>query len=315
MDLLSVKRPSDKVISRLRNGHAVRLMKGTGLDLMMKPHKISQMMKKFAIGKGVQLSLDPDELSQNRSVSGSGIFGKKADKAFKKAGIKKAVYKVGAALKPLAKEALGAAEMAAMSYGVPPSIASKIGATANQYLDDPKSLQGKKGLKELGKRGLSVASDLAEYGAEYAGIDPAQIAEVKAGIKQAKEMRKSAKSMGSMSAPSMGSMRESASNAAADALVARIKARYPTAGQGLYAGRGLGMGMGSDDECGCKSRCGCGMLGYGLMKSVKPLRRVVDRGIQGSKSLILGGALPPALQSQPYSENYQFQFTIPTGMK
>jgi hypothetical protein len=56
---------------------------------------------------------------------------------------------------------------------------------------------------------------------------------------------------------------------------------------------------------------GRGITGYGM----KPLGRYIDRGVQGSKSLILGGALPPALQSQPYSENYQFQYTIPVGMK
>ena len=139
MERFSFKRPSEKVISRLRNGHAVRLMKGEGLDMFLKPQKRMAMMKKFAMGKGVQLSLDPEEIMESRGIEGSGIFGKKADKALKKVGIKKAVYKVGAALKPLADTAIKSAEAAAISYGVPPSIASKIGDTATQYLADPKS--------------------------------------------------------------------------------------------------------------------------------------------------------------------------------
>jgi hypothetical protein len=45
---VSIKRPSDKVISRMRNGHKVRMMKGEGLDIMMKPKSIVTMAKKFA---------------------------------------------------------------------------------------------------------------------------------------------------------------------------------------------------------------------------------------------------------------------------
>jgi len=271
----------------LRNGHAVRLMKGEGLDMFLKPAKKAAMMRKFAMGKGVQLALDPEEIMENRGIEGSGIFGKKADKALKKAGIKKAVYKVGAALKPLADEAIKSAEAAAIAYGVPPSVASKIGDTATQYLADPKSLQGKKGLRELKKRGVSVASELGEMAAERAGIDPATIAEAKMAAKTAKEMRKSGVSV---SAPSRAELTDRASNAAADALIARIRERYPaTAGSGLYAGRGLGMGLMR------------GVAGMGM-----------ERSISGRNTMI-GMGMPPALQSQPFSENFQFRYTLPVS--
>jgi hypothetical protein len=287
MERFSFKRPSEKVVSRLRNGHAVRLMKGEGLDMFLKPAKKAAMMRKFAMGKGVQLALDPEEIMENRGIEGSGIFGKKADKALKKAGIKKAVYKVGAALKPLADEAIKSAEAAAIAYGVPPSVASKIGDTATQYLADPKSLQGKKGLRELKKRGVSVASELGEMAAERAGIDPATIAEAKMAAKTAKEMRKSGVSV---SAPSRAELTDRASNAAADALIARIRERYPaTAGSGLYAGRGLGMGLMR------------GVAGMGM-----------ERSISGRNTMI-GMGMPPALQSQPFSENFQFRYTLPVS--
>ena len=291
MERFSFKRPSEKVISRLRNGHAVRLMKGEGLDMFLKPQKRMAMMKKFAMGKGVQLSLDPEEIMESSGIEGSGIFGKKADKALKKVGIKKAVYKVGAALKPLADTAIKSAEAAAISYGVPPSIASKIGDTATQYLADPKSLQGKKGLAELKKRGVSVASELGEMAAEQAGVSSADIAMAKQMAKEAKSARKSGVSM---SAPSRADVVDSASNAAADALIARIRAKYPS-GQGLYAGRGM-MGYGSNSV-------GCG-LGMGM--------RGLERSISG-RNTMLGMGLPPALQSQPFSENFQFRYTLPVS--
>jgi hypothetical protein len=299
MERLSFKRPSEKVISRLRNGHAVRLMKGEGLEMFLKPAKKMAMMKKFAMGKGVQLALDPEEIMESRGIQGSGIFGKKADKALKKAGIKKAVYKVGAALKPIADTAIKSAEAAAISYGVPPSIASKIGDTATQYLADPKSLQGKKGLAELKKRGLSVAGDAAEFAAEQAGIDPTMIAEAKMAARMAKDIKKSGVSRPSMSAPSRGEITSMASNAAADALIARIRERYPS-GQGLYAGRGMMRGMGSN-------AVGCG-LGMGLYAG-----RGMERSLSGRHTMIGMGYVPPALQSQPFSENFQFRYTLPVS--
>lgn len=294
MERLSFKRPSEKVISRLRNGHAVRLMKGEGLEMFLKPHKRMAMMKKFAMGKGVQLALDPEEIMESRGIEGSGIFGKKADKALKKAGIKKAVYKVGAALKPLADTAIKSAEAAAISYGVPPSIASKIGDTATQYLADPKSLQGKKGLAELKKRGLSVAGDAAEFAAEQAGIDPGLIAEAKMGYKMAKDVKKAGVSRPSMSAPSRGEITSMASNAAADALIARIREKYPASGSGLYAGRG-------------SNAVGCG-LGQGLYAG-----RGMERSLSGRHTMIGMGYVPPALVSQPFSENFQFRYTLPVS--
>jgi len=293
MERFSFKRPSEKVISRLRNGHAVRLMKGEGLDMFLKPAKKMAMMKKFAMGKGVQLALDPEEIMENRGIEGSGIFGKKADKLLKKAGIKKAVYKVGAALKPLADEALGAAEMAAVSAGVPPSLARKIGATASQYLEDPSSLQGKKGLKELKKRGLSVAGDAAEFAAAQAGIDPTMIAASKMALKDVRDARKSG-----VSAPSRADLTDRASNAAADALIARIREKYPS-GSGLYAGRGMMRGM-------CSNAVGCG-LGMGMYAG-----RGMERSLSGRHTMI-GMGMPPALQSQPFSENFQFRYTLPVS--
>jgi len=294
MERLSFKRPSEKVISRLRNGHAVRLMKGEGLEMYLKPAKKMAMMKKFAMGKGVQLALDPEEIMESRGIQGSGIFGKKADKALKKVGIKKAVYKVGAALKPLADEAIKSAEAAAIAYGVPPSVANKIGDTATQYLADPKSLQGKKGLKELKKRGVSVASELGEMAAERAGVSSADIAMAKEMAKEAKAARKTGVSM---SAPSRADVVDSASNAAADALIARIRAKYPS-GQGLYAGRGM---------MGCGHNSVGGGLGMGMMRGMG-----LERSISG-RNTMMGMGLPPALQSQPFSENFQFRYTLPVS--
>jgi len=321
MRMIHVKKLSPAVMSRIRNGHKVRLMEGQGTQLVVHPNQYNAISKCFLKNKGIQISLSPPEIDANRQVEGEGIFGKKADKAFKKAGIKKAIYKVGAVLKPLAQEALGAAEAAAISYGVPPSVASKIGATANQYLDDPKSLQGKKGLKELGKRGLSVASDLAEYGAEYAGVDPSQIAEMKAAVKQAKEMRKMAKDVSAVPT-SKKEMLSMARGKAEDAMLGKLQemvdARRSSSApmpvstdfySQLDADGIIGNGM---MRRGCCEMCkGTGLYagaasGRGL-HGMPPARSIAKKYVNVGKKFLMGGELQ-ALQSQALDANYAFRY-------
>jgi len=318
MKLLSVKKLSPAVMSRIRNGHKIRLMEGTGTQLVVHPNQYDAITHAFLKKKGIQISLSPPEIDANREVEGEGIFGKKADKAFKKAGIKKAIYKVGAVLKPLAQEALGAAEAAAVAYGVPPSVASKIGATANQYLDDPKSLQGKKGLKELGKRGLSVASDLAEYGAEYAGVDPSQIAEMKASVKQAKEMRKMAKGAPTSKNEMLSMARGKAEGAMLGKLQEMVDARRSSSApmpvstdfySQLDADGIIGNGM---MRRGCCEMCkGSGLYagaasGRGL-HGMPPARSIAKKYVNVGKKFLMGGELQ-ALQSQAMDANYAFKY-------
>ena len=319
MKLLSVKKLSPAVLSRIRNGHKVRLIEGTGTQLVVHPEQYDSISKAFLKKKGVQIALSPSEIDANRVVEGEGIFGKKFDKVLKKAGIKKAAYAVGNVLKPLAQEALGAAEAAAMAYGVPPSIASKIGATANQYLEDPKSLQGKKGLKELAKRGLSVGSELAEMGAEYAGVDPSQIADVKASIKEAKEMRKMAKSVPTSGKEMKSMARGRAEGAMLGKLQEMVDARrsasapmpvstdlYSQMDQDGILGNGMMMGRG---QC-CQMCKGSGLYagaasGRGL-PGMAPARNISKKFVSVSKKL-MGGELQ-ALASQPMDANYAFKY-------
>jgi len=319
MKLLSVKKLSPAVMSRIRNGHKVRLMEGTGTQLVVHPEQYDSIAKSFLKKKGVQIALSPSEIDANRVVEGEGIFGKKFDKVLKKAGINKAAYAVGNVLKPLAQEALGAAEAAAVAYGVPPSIASKIGATANQYLDDPKSLQGKKGLKELGKRGLSIGSELAEMGAEYAGVDPSQIADVKASIKEAKEMRKMAKNVPTSKKEMKSMARGKAEGAMLGKLQEMVDARrsasapmpvstdlYAQMDQDGILGNGMMMGRG---QC-CQMCKGSGLYagaasGRG-MPGMPPARNISKKYVSVSKKL-MGGELQ-ALASQPMDANYAFKY-------
>ena len=105
MKLLSID-ASPKQLSRLRNGHAVRVKKGTGFNLLVDPSKFDAINRSFTRGSAYQLTLSPDELMankqavQNGEVEGMGIytggrinigkafksFGRQAERGLKKAG-------------------------------------------------------------------------------------------------------------------------------------------------------------------------------------------------------------------------------------
>lgn len=302
MKRISIKRPSDKVISRMRNGHSVRMMKGEGLDIMIKPEKIIKMAKKFMMGKGIQISLDPEEISANKEIEGCGIFGKKFDKLLDKTpGLKKAAYAVGSVAKPFVQEGIKAAEAMAIAYGVPPSIASKIGDTASQYVEDPESLQGKKGLRELKTRGLALGQEVADMGSDQMGMDRINVADI---VKKATAPRLA-------SAPMKMPSRDQITSAAGNSLAEKLRQRFAEpSGQGLYAGKGLmeRVNMARERARGKyegrptgMGNCGAG-VGLGFFKRA-------ERSVMGRNSLI-GGAMSPALQSQPYSANYQFKTTL-----
>jgi len=236
---------SPKQVSRLRNGHMVRLqkpkMEGEGISLIVNPANYSMITKSFSRNKGVQISLSPEELAANKSAStsmaGKGIFGKKFDR---KVGeiigkpAQKAVYKIAEKqLKPIAKKAietgLTTAGVAASTYlpGAAPLImpaTAGLSKLATDYLDDPSRYQTKAGLQN------AVANQ--------------------------------------------------ARKTIMDTAISALKDE-PVSGEGLYA---------SGKGCGGKIMCG------------------------GSAFGVRGGLLNlqhPALQSQPFATNYQFQYTLP----
>ena len=164
---------SPKQVSRLRNGHKVRIkpaMKGEGVCLMVSPAKYSIITKSFGRGKGVEIALDPDEILQNQqaAMEGRGIFDKIGG-AFKKAGkaIGGVAKKVGSAAKKLAPIVAPIAEKVAnvvidKAVKYAPELASSalVGlavATGQPELVPLAAVVGKELGKEAGKAGGKAA--------------------------------------------------------------------------------------------------------------------------------------------------------------
>lgn len=328
---LSIKPLSKQALSKMRRGLPARVMAGEGMQIAVMPHQYDAASKSFRKNKGINLALSVPEVEAN-AIEGEGIFGKKADKFFEKKGIKKVIYKTGAALKPLAMEAIDAAATAATAYGVPPSVVALAQKETKGYIDNPDKYQTKKGQNALLKR---VGSTALEAGSPYlaeAGID---VQQVKDAAKLAKAMKKSAPS--GAPAPSAASLKGDAEEAFLSTLQAymdkRSAAKAPQStspydlmdtdgivgngmlrrgmnaakmgvakmgGVGLYAGshsgRGIGMGLYAGGMCGCRER---EMCGNGIKSS---LRDIGKNYVNNARKMI--GMGHPALESQALDVNF-----------
>jgi hypothetical protein len=180
---------SPKQLSRLRNGHRVRIKSpigGTGIALLVDPSKFDAASRSFLKGSAYQMQLSPDELMANRSavqegeIEGQGIFAggklsfKKMGKVLKKGGettlgglkageaevrknpVSRAIIKEGAPL--LVEEGIKAAWVA---KGGDPKTGAKLGKVG--------AAGTKAGLKEVGY-GLYAGS--SGRGIMGSGISP-----------------------------------------------------------------------------------------------------------------------------------------------
>lgn len=60
---------SPKQLSKLRNGHKVRIKKGSGFNLVVNPSNYNLVSRAFAKNKGVQINLSPEEIDHNKNMS------------------------------------------------------------------------------------------------------------------------------------------------------------------------------------------------------------------------------------------------------
>lgn len=306
---------SPKQMSKLRNGHKVRIkkpdMSGGGICLMVSPENFSLVNKAFTRNKGSEIILSPQEILANReqapSMEGGGIFGKKFDKGVEatlgKTGKKKAYQYARNVLNPIAKGAItagltaGATSLGAVQPELIPFLAPAVPTLsymAFDYLDNPRDYQSNVGGPRA-KQAKTMAGKYAEQQVlnqinSQLGTNMGNLS--KAGIGQAIQDKAS-------------QQLTSSAIQAQQALLSRISQGYETGsslspqekqllkgtpyeymiGSGLYAGKGLYAGA---------SRQGGAIVGTngGFVKK-----------------------MPQALQSQPLSQNFQFRYTLPVAIQ
>jgi hypothetical protein len=278
---------SPKQLSRLRNGHKVRVkkpMEGQGVAVIVDPMNYSLLTKTFSRNKGMELALSPQEIAMNKGAAaqmeGQGIFGKRFDRAFGRIVGKRArkqIYDVARDYLPLAQAALtGGIATAGTALGVAqpeliPFIAPAIAGLStigSDYLANPSAYQSNAGGSKA-----KLASNLAgRYVQDQAlGSLNAQLGTNMGNLSRASIANAlSDKAMAELNARSVAEKQRESVSAYERAL----------AGQGLYAGQSSGRGV-------SKSAAIVGLNG-GLVRHS-----------------------PQALRSQPLGANFQFSKTLP----
>lgn len=290
---------SPKQLSKLRNGHRVRVkpaMEGKGICVVVNPENYDLITRTFSRNKGLEISLSPEEILANQSVAGEmegkGIFGKKFDRWLGKTIGKKAqreLYGIAEQFKPLAKAgltaglasagtALGAVQPELIPF-IAPGVAS-LSALGSDYLDRPSYYQS-----NIGGSKAKLAKNLAGR-----MIQDKALSEIN---------KATGANLGSLDRASIQSALTNKALADLNKSAVQQKQSLDTIygnifdgieGNGLYvgsSGNGLGLGMKA-------RRCG---------------------GAIGLNGGMVQSAMPPALRSQPFGANFQFQHTLPPAFQ
>jgi hypothetical protein len=288
---------SPKQLSKLRNGHMVRIKKGTGFNLVVHPGTYHLVSRAFAKNKGIQIALSPEEIESNKSLSpeqhaelqdrqaafgelpfaGQGIFGKKFDRGVRKAIGKHAQKKIYGDLRQAlpgiqagldsaivaGATALSAAQPELAPFLLPGS--AVVSSYLNDYLENPGAYQGRSGVKGHPIRSLAekaAKAKLNEQLNQKLGTNYDYLS--RAGLENAASAALQSK------LDSSGIMERYAQPAMSAAEHMQIY------------GYGLGAGF----------------------------RREVG-SISGRGSIASGSYYPPALISQPFSANFQMSHFLP----
>jgi len=267
---ISIKALSKQALSKLRRGLPARILKGEGMQMIVMPHQFNNIERAFMKSKGMNVTLSAPEVQANTvaEIGGEGIFGKKADKFMEKKGIKKFVYKVGSAVKPLAMEAIDAAATMATAYGVPPSVVDLAKKETKGYIDKPQDYQTKKGQKALLGRVSKTAEEVASPYLADAGIDMQQ-------VKDARKMAKSLKQASSTGGPAISSA--SLKGDAEEAFLSTLQAYMDKRAASAAPRPTNPMDMGDQD----------GIIGNGMIQDI---RKGLKRGALGGVGLYAGAA-------------------------
>lgn len=290
---IDIEQPSARVLGKLRKGGKVRIGCGLGMGLVIDADKYNQVTKSFGKGKAYTISLSPEEIHANMNppaevgqMEGKGIF----DTIGKK--IKKGVQQLGEKLKPVGRKIKKGVEQIGTRFA--PEVLSSLGSAGMSGL----ALMA--GQPELMPVASALGSQLGKVGGKalQRGTAPPSRRPDATAVQQVANIASSQVGMANL-----GQYLQSLDTAQLEMEIARrrgggysspfdesggrqVLAPYTDAvGQGLYAGASRGSGF-----------------------RKKSIREKASIGIHGN---LLGHGLPPALQSQPYSANFQMASRLP----
>ena len=291
--VVMIEHPNARALSKLRRGGAVRVkphMDGTGMALIVHADRYNHITRSFDKGKAYTITLTPQELTANQTppeevageMKGTGLFDS----------VKHGLKKIGKS--PIVKEVLIPAGKVLAKKGVAElaKLAPMAGATA---LSGLATLSGN---PELIPIASAVGSELGKHAGSYLSNEANR------------RIDSFGRGLGPRSrTPSVDPMLANATigKAMADAHTAHFQHEFLEDqallhGHGLYAGSGL---------------YGSGLYGSGLYAGGSRVRGMgmKERSSIGIHGNLLGQGMPPALESQALSANFQFASRLPPAYK
>ena len=129
---------SKQQISRLLNGHSVRVKHGTKHTIHVSKEQHKKLVKAHQKGSGLNLTFDPYQMEEHQHLRGEGILSQ-AKKAYKHAGHfvkkhKEHFRPLASALKQSGHEAIANASMSALEHGVNPDLVSAYGSMGHNAI-------------------------------------------------------------------------------------------------------------------------------------------------------------------------------------
>lgn len=325
---IQIAHPSPRVLGKLRKGGRVRVCNGTGMNLIIHADRYNPIAKSFNKGKAYTMELTPQEIEANMNppdevggMEGSGLFDsvkKGFNKTFSKKNMAKAgkeLTKVGNAVgkevlpvaKDLAKQ--GVKELAKQA----PTIGATLGSSA---LSGLALLAGQPELvpvaevvgSKLGKAGGKALGNYAsgKVNREIDRFDPYH--QNKAPPSRRPDATAVQQVVNTATSPvGMANLSQYLHSLASEDLEMELARR-----------RGGGYSTPYDTSGGRQvlsqytDAVGQGLYAQGRAKGLRSrMKGAVEKASVGIHGNLLGHGLPPALQSQPYSSNFQMASRLP----
>jgi len=319
--VVQIEHPSPRVLGKLRKGGRVRVMKGSGMSLIVDTSKYNPLTKSFNKGKAYTITLTPEEIQANMNppeevgeMSGTGLFD-----SLKKVGksIVSGAKEVGRVLAPVAKE------------------------VGKEVLPVAKDL-AKQGVKELAKHAPEVGATLGASALSGLALLAGQPELVPvAGTMGAQLGRAGGKALGNIgqreankridrfdpykeqrgnAPPSRQTATNILSSPVGTANLASYLASLSNEDIELELARRRGGGYSTPyDTSGGRQVLsqytdavgGSGLYAQGRGRGIRQMGKRMERASVGIHGNLLGYGLPPALMSQPYSSNFQMASRLP----
>lgn len=330
--IVSIAHPSPRVLGKLRKGGRVRIMSGSGMNLVVSADKYNPITKSFNKGKAYTLQLSPAEIEANMNppaeMEGTGLFDsikKGFNKTFSKENMRevgkvatKVGNVVGKEVLPVAKDLAkkGVAELAKHA----PEVGATLGASALSGLallaGQPElvPIAGTMG-SQLGRAGGKALGGLAQKEANKRidRFDPYHEQRGNAPPSRRSDTTEYQQVVNTANSPlAMANLSQYLHSLTTEDIETELARRrgggYSTpfdesGGRQVLSqytepvGRGLGSGLYAQGRA------------RGIRSGIKSAgREVASMGIHGN---LLGHGLPPALQSQPYASNFQMASRLP----